>query len=62
MDETEKAIIEYLRKNGKSCVKDIADGMDKASATVSKYLLVLLSNNKVRKEVKRPYIYYEAVQ
>lgn len=62
MDEKERAILDFLKKNGKSCVKDIADGTDMSSATASKYLLSLLNQGKVKKEIKRPFHYYEVVE
>jgi DNA-binding transcriptional ArsR family regulator len=60
-DPVYKAILEYLRSHGKSCVKDVAKGIKLSPPTTSKYLLVLLGEKKVKREIKRPYHYYEAV-
>jgi len=62
MADAEEKILEYLRRNGKSCVKDIADGINLSSATTSKYLFALLKQKKVRRQVKLPFHYYEVVQ
>jgi len=61
LTETEKRILEYLRKHGRSCVKDVAKGVNVSPATASKYLLSLLSQKKVKREIKAPYYFYELI-
>jgi Mn-dependent DtxR family transcriptional regulator len=62
LGDTEKLIREYLQKRGKSCVKDIAKGVNVSPATASKYLLALLRQKKVKQQIKLPYRYYEVVK
>ena len=62
MDGKDEQILKYLKEKGKLCVKDIADGVGMSPATTSKYLFSLLSQKKVKKDVKLPYTYYEAAQ
>ena len=61
METKEEQILKYLEEKGKLCVKDIADGVDMSPATASKYLLSLLNQKKVKKEVRLPFTFYEAV-
>ncbi|MCJ7632345.1 winged helix-turn-helix domain-containing protein [Candidatus Bathyarchaeota archaeon] len=58
-EQNKKAILAYLKKNGKSFMKKIAKGANLSEPTASKYLHTLEGEKKVRKEIQAPYVYYE---
>jgi DeoR/GlpR family transcriptional regulator of sugar metabolism len=59
-EERKQKILNYLREHGKKFVKEIATGTGMSPSTVSKYLLLLLSEGKIKRERLPPYTYYEA--
>lgn len=62
VEKKKEAILRYLEREGKCFTKEIAEGVGISAATVSKYLLVLESEKKIKREEKPPYVYYEKMR